>query len=1118
MWVMAFMVSNFESSKRRNVMRKISLVLCLCVIALSPVLAEKVTIKVVDPLGKPMQGVQVMVCQNIVGCPAPQAKTPKTNKLGIYTTGIKGRAVGYVNAPGYVELSRALVKGENVFKLEHATQITGSVVDLQGKPVLGASMHLIRATKPDGSIISYSCSPFSRDFVFKTAADGHYVVPGVPTEGEVWLMLEDTRFVRSSVNAQVGANAPPVPTLTARPAAQIAGKVVYENGKPAVGIMVEVHLSTHGTSGAVTNADGSYLLQSLSAGQATVAASDRSGKWISSSVKDLTTVEGKTINAPNVVLSAGAIIEGIVTDEATGKPRPGIEIMVAGPQGSWMTAGGARAISDKTGHYSVRVGPGMNRIQLFNSDGCGRPEPPISVEVKKGEKKTVPIKVQSQAVFSGKLVDTDGKPLADQRMSVMVMIDEEHNRQMGGRACTDKAGQFRVINLAPGKVRLTLGDAFGPQMWEVIEPKDIKLPAPGPVKVVVRKVEVGKLEGRVVTTSGKPVDGATVNIWVMAAEPETWLKTPHLNTNADGIYRIDGFMPGMKITFKSATKPGYAYQSGGAFSAEDKKASISDIVLAPLTGKLAGRVMDSTGAPIVNARVATLEAGAENSALTGADGRFSLSSVPEGSVTVIAATGSSYSSIKAAGGAPVEIKMEDKPKAGAEQVYSALQEIWEEASKDPQGNWWRTRIPVLLMQTNPDLALKMMKKSDGSMDEDSAFETIMALIRREPERAVKWGMPLLDAMKNPRTALRTACALGIAAFGSDPELAKSLYARAVDNIGLGSMASSSAVQEAFESAKDYSYLGGLADKLANGDADAMFSNLSESAKQIKEYGGQARADQAGIIAMGSIPLAEKLAGQLSGLDATTAMTRIAIEASYYDLASARRILKQIEDAGGNEPNHLAYGEAAMYIILALGKTDPAALELAHNVHNDRYRRLVLGIVASFLPQDAQMQVLRDAFSAVRADNRYIVEDMSWIAWMAHSIDQKASDEMFASAKTELLADPEQESSELTAYAMHYAGTDPVMSRLMLETAFEQYKQPGQSRGGWALEQAAVAMSVVDVGRALELAKQIPDLTNRGYALTRIARYSLASDDQKQRLMRLHWTRSECWYYGGPSPW
>jgi len=1099
-------------------MRKISLVLCLCAIAASPVLAERVTIKVVDPLGKPVQGVQVMVCQALKGCPAPQSRTPKTNRLGIYTTDIKARAVGYVNSPGYVEMSRVLVKGVNLFTLEPATQVTGTVVDTQGKPVAGASIQLIRATRPDGSMVSYSCSPFSREFVFKTAADGRYVVPGVPAEGEVWLMLEDPRFAEGSVNAQLGAKAPPAPPIVARPAAQIAGKVVYENGKPAVGVLVEVFVSGSGNAIAATKAGGSYVLQSLSAGQATVTAMDRSGKWVSSSVGDLTTVEGKTIDAPNIVLSAGAIIEGTVTDEATGKPRPGIEIMVGGPQGSWMTAGGARTASDKNGHYRVRVGPGKNRIQLFNSDGFGRPEPQIGVEVKNGEKKTVPIKVQRQVVLSGKLVDTNGKPLGDQRMSVMVMADEEHNRQMGGRACTDKAGKFRVTDLVSGKVRLTIGDEFGVQAWEVVEPKDLKLPAPGPVTFVLRKVVIGKLEGRAVTPAGKPVSGATVTVWVIAAEPETWLKTPSLSTDAEGVYRIDGFKPGMKVTFKSAKRPGYAYRSGGVFTAKDKKASISDIVLAPLTGKLAGRVTDSTGAPVTNARVATLEAGADGSALTGADGRFLLSSIPEGDVTLIAGTGSSYGSMKAgAGGAPVEIKLEDSPKVDAGQVYAALQACWDEASKKPKDNWWRTRIPVLVMQTNPDLALKMIYRADGSLDEEPALETISALVRSEPGRALKWGLPLLGTMKNPRNALRAACILGVAAAGLDTRLAGSLYARAKDNIGKAAKASS-ATQEAFETLIDYAHLAALAGKLANGEGDAMLEKLSEAVKQNKDHVSDALSFRTNVIAMGSVPLAEKLAGQMTE-SATSAMAGIAVEASYYDVTSARRVLEQIEKAGGNEINHMAYGEAALYVILALGKNDPvAALEVARSVHNDRYRKLALGIAAPFQPQDAQIGVLREAFDAVRADYSYVAEDMSWIAWMARSVDPNAGDKMFASAKAQLLADPEQRSSELTAYAMHYAAADPAQSRLMLETAFAQCKQPGQSRGTWALQEAAVAMSVVDVGRAMELAKQIPDLTDRGYAMTKIARYALSSDDQRQKLMRLHWTRSECWYYGGPSPW
>jgi len=134
-------------------MRKRYLVVCLLMTSLSPALAGKVTIKVVDPHGKPMPGVQVVIAPSM-SCPLLTQATPRTDKSGTYTRDVTGKACAYAYCPGFVQAYAPVHSGENVIKLEPAGQATGSVVDESGKPVVGVTVRIASVTRPDGTRFS----------------------------------------------------------------------------------------------------------------------------------------------------------------------------------------------------------------------------------------------------------------------------------------------------------------------------------------------------------------------------------------------------------------------------------------------------------------------------------------------------------------------------------------------------------------------------------------------------------------------------------------------------------------------------------------------------------------------------------------------------------------------------------------------------------------------------------------------------------------------------------------------------------------------------------------------------------------------------------------------------
>src|SRR5205823_503919 len=109
------------------------------------------------------------------------------------------------------------------------------------------------------------------------------------------------------------------------------------------------------------------------------------------------------------------------------------------------------------------------------------------------------------------------------------------------------------------------------------------------------------------------------------------------------------------VTLK-AIKPLYRYVSGGKVSKQGDAFQVQDVVMTPLRGTLAGRVTNAAGAPVVGARVLALEGLPVARTTTGNDGRFTLQALPEGKVTVLAATSSEIAQVQTlAGETPVAL-------------------------------------------------------------------------------------------------------------------------------------------------------------------------------------------------------------------------------------------------------------------------------------------------------------------------------------------------------------------------------------------------------------------------------------------------------------------------------
>jgi len=177
----------------------------------------------------------------------------------------------------------------------------------------------------------------------------------------------------------------PQPSRIPRTTATITGRIIYEDGSPVQGLNVTtqprdeeklrsrlshmVKYSQRLTVSDTTAANGTYRLSRLAPAVYDFQVADRRSQirgtylHLLNSHQGVITKMGKTAHARDIVLlKRSAVISGKVVDKVTGKPLSGILIFERGPHapGSPISIDYSATLTEKTGHYTLRVAPGTS--------------------------------------------------------------------------------------------------------------------------------------------------------------------------------------------------------------------------------------------------------------------------------------------------------------------------------------------------------------------------------------------------------------------------------------------------------------------------------------------------------------------------------------------------------------------------------------------------------------------------------------------------------------------------------------------------------------------------------------------------------------------------------------
>jgi len=330
-------------------------------------------------------------------------------------------------------------------RLARPAELAGVIVDEKNVPIAGAAVSL-QAPRSSDVRSTYISERLAQElfttttdgqgrFRFMTLADGWQTDFLIAAPGYATLR---TRYLPDALYTTYGPGQADI-HFALRPEAKVSGVVVSESdGTPIPNIEVGIgrtrSSARHGFESVVSDEAGRFRLRSLPAGDfwlavTTSPASDPN--WVAQPVPVRTQV-GRTAEGVALELTRGGTLEVKVCDEQ-GNPI----------EEAWLS------ICDRAGHHSgqgrtdvqgvgrVRLPAGEHKLVDTGKNGYHSREPYLSFDIEKGRTIRREVTLKKANRIEGVVVDADGLPASDVRVSLMP--------SPVGALVTDQRGRFTMI-------------------------------------------------------------------------------------------------------------------------------------------------------------------------------------------------------------------------------------------------------------------------------------------------------------------------------------------------------------------------------------------------------------------------------------------------------------------------------------------------------------------------------------------------------------------------------------------------------------------------------------------------------------------------------------------------
>lgn len=504
---------------------------------------------------------------------------------------ITARGAVPAEAPGLFDASETDELGE--LGLRKAEALAGRVTGPGGKPVAGA-----RVTLTAGGRLDPSFGPGPVPEVTTTGADGTFRFAGAASERNE-LVVEAAGFASARVSdAKGGAQ---IRAIVLAAGTTLPGSVKKSDGKPAAEALVRYEADGLETRWVEAGADGAFFLPDLPSRRGSVVAD--AGDDGLAQAHSVTPGPGQA--ALKLVLAPPTVLEGRTLDVATLKAVPRVKLAVGAGEELRVARSGA------DGRYRVRgLRPGETTVRADEPRHV--PWVRRRVPLDKGTTKTLDVPLTRGATVSGRVVDEDGRPVAEAKVTVSPGDEGQGWFRPGPRAAVSDAGArirsrgdgtFSATRIPPGENQRLIAEHPDYEKGKVggisLQPGESRA---GAVVTLRRGLVV---TGTVKDSEGNPIAGAELTLAssrvVSSSRGGMRMQmvfggpsdSPTARSGADGRFELKG-IPAGDWAF-TAKAPGRATEVVDPVKlVRDTKPDPLDVVLSP-GAAIAGFVLRKTG-------------------------------------------------------------------------------------------------------------------------------------------------------------------------------------------------------------------------------------------------------------------------------------------------------------------------------------------------------------------------------------------------------------------------------------------------------------------------------------------------------------------------------------------